>query len=77
MIIVMMQYKKYFYSTIRRPLSEPAKLKERFDAIFQLTGFVKFVEKGKSRLKELVSLEFVVWTSLHNIGIINHSVWTH
>ncbi|KAF8384512.1 rad-50, partial [Pristionchus pacificus] len=35
------------------PLSEPAKLKERFDAIFQLTGFVKFVEKGKSRLKEL------------------------
>ncbi|GMS81208.1 hypothetical protein PENTCL1PPCAC_3383, partial [Pristionchus entomophagus] len=35
------------------PLSEPKILKSKFDDIFQLTGFVKFVEKGRSRLKEL------------------------
>ncbi|GMT12257.1 hypothetical protein PFISCL1PPCAC_3554 [Pristionchus fissidentatus] len=35
------------------PLSEPKVLKDKFDDIFQLTGFVKFIEKASKRLKDL------------------------
>ncbi|GMR59920.1 hypothetical protein PMAYCL1PPCAC_30115, partial [Pristionchus mayeri] len=47
------------------PLAEPAELKKKFDAIFQLTGFVKFVEKGRTKLKELQN-QYVVACSEHD-----------
>ena len=40
---------------ISRPLSEPKIVKERFDAIFELTGYVKAVKLLRSYQKNLVS----------------------
>lgn len=39
-----------------RPLSEPKELKSRFDAIFDVTGYVKALDNIKKMTKDLVSL---------------------
>jgi DNA repair protein RAD50 len=40
---------------INWPLSEPKELKMRFDAIFEVTKFVKALDNVKKNIKELVS----------------------
>jgi len=37
-----------------RPLSEPKELKQRFDAIFEVTKYVKALDAIKRNIKELV-----------------------
>jgi len=45
---------------IFRPLSEPKELKKRFDAIFEVTKFVKALENIKKSIKEMVNI-FMIW----------------
>lgn len=43
------------------PLSEPKELKQRFDAIFEVTKYVKAVDALKKNVKEFVSS----WAFVH------------